>query len=271
MLTTDSFYWSRMTSKAFAAYPVDRAIAVLPIGAIEQHGPHLPVSVDADIVDGLVRAAIERLASMKLRVLVLPTQAVGKSDEHLRFPGTLTLSAETLIRTWAEIGACVARSGVHKILLLNSHGGQMAPLDIVARALRIEHRMLAVQCNWFQLGLPEKLFSAHEQLVGIHAGDMETSMMLALHPERVVMSDARNFASASEEHHQTFRHIGRSPGARLGWQMQDLNPEGACGNAAAATAEKGHAVIDFVAQRIVDVLNDMDQYDMTRLDGPTAW
>ncbi|MFM2422074.1 MAG: hypothetical protein RL291_604 [Pseudomonadota bacterium] len=271
MPSQDRFLWSSYSSKALATYPRDNAIAVLPVGAIEQHGPHLPVSVDTDILNGLVAATIDRLANTSLNVLFLPTQPVGKSDEHLAFPGTLTLSPETLMRVWTEIGASVARAGVRKILLLNSHGGQMGPLEIVARTLRVEHKMLSVGCNWFQLGLPDGLFTADEQRIGIHAGDMETSMMLALHPDRVQMPEARNFTSTSEDNRRLFKVIGHQPGARIGWMMHDLNPAGAAGDATKATAEKGQRVINHVAERLVELLADMAAYDLKRLEGHPEW
>jgi creatinine amidohydrolase len=271
MTPFDRFRWAAYSSAALAAYPRGEAIAVLPVGAIEQHGPHLPVATDTAIVDGLVEATIKRLGTTTLNVLFLPTIPIGKSDEHLRYPGTLTFSAETLVRVWTEIGASVARAGVRKILMLNSHGGQMGPLEIAARQLRIECQMLAVGCNWFMLGLPDGLFSADEQRIGIHAGDMETSMMLALMPDRVAMDQARNFGSTSEDNRQLFRVIGHQPGARIGWQMQDLNPAGAAGDATKATAAKGQAVINHVADRLVDLLKDMAEYDLKRLDVNPEW
>ena len=267
----DRFIWSAYSSKALAAYPRGDAIAVLPVGAIEQHGPHLPVSVDTAILDGLVAETIERLVATKLNVLVLPTMPIGKSDEHLRYPGTLTLSAETLVRVWTEIGASVARAGVRKIMILNSHGGQMGPMEIATRELRVAHGLLAVGCNWFQMGLPDGLFSADEQRIGIHAGDMETSMMLALHPNLVSMSEAQHFGSTLEENRKQFRLLGHVPGARIGWMMHDLNPYGAAGDATKATAEKGHKVIGFVADRIVDLLHDMHAFDLERLESNPAW
>jgi creatinine amidohydrolase len=267
----DALYWANHTSKALAAMPRERLIAVLPVGAIEQHGPHLPLATDTAIVEGLVGAAARRLADTDLPVLFLPTQSVGKSDEHSRYPGTLTLSAETLIRLWTEIGDSVARAGLRKIVILNSHGGQVGPVEIVARDLRIRHGMLAVACNWFHLPLPEGMFTAEEMRFGIHAGDMETSLMLALAPDRVRMAEARDFSTAAMGYAAEFAELGRSPGARIGWQMHDLNAEGAAGNAAAATAARGAALIDAVAARLVALLADIDRYAMERLEGDPAW
>ncbi len=263
-------YWSDYTSEAFSRLDHSRLIAVLPVGATEQHGPHLPLCVDAAIADGLVEAVAGRLPEEN-PALFLPTQAIGKSNEHLRYPGTLTLSAETLIRTWTEIGDCVAASGVRKMVLLNSHGGQISSMDIVARELRIRHSMLVFSVNWFGLGLPEGLYSDEEQLLGVHAGDMETSMMLALAPDLVDMTRARDFRPLIETFHRDYKHIGLGRGAKPGWQAHDLHPAGACGNAAVATAHKGKATIDFAAQQIVEVLDEVDRAPLTWLENNPEW
>src|SRR3954471_15544799 len=138
-----SRFWADLSTRDFArvqaAGAAAQTVAVLPVAAIEQHGPHLPVSVDTTLVDGVIAASLPHIPA-DLPVLFLPTQQVGKSNEHMRFPGTLTLSAETLIRLWTEIGESVARAGVRKLVLFNSHGGQVSIMDIVARDLR-------TQCN----------------------------------------------------------------------------------------------------------------------------
>lgn len=235
----------------------DELIAVLPVAAIEQHGPHLPVIVDTALVDGVIAAAIPKLPS-DLPALFLPTQAIGKSNEHANFPGTLTLSVETLTQNWIEIGACVARAGIRRMLLLNSHGGQITTMEAVAREIRVREQILVASCNWFSLPMaPEvhALFTADEHRFGIHAGDIETSMMLALHPELVDMSQAQDFHSTSQDRAARLPLFG-SGAVRLAWQMQDLNPMGAAGNARLATAQKGRAVVDDAAARLVDVLRE---------------
>jgi creatinine amidohydrolase len=158
---------------------------------------------------------------------------------------------------------------VKKLILLNSHGGQVSILDIVARELRIRHSMVAVAANWFGLGLPDGLLSEHESRHGIHAGEMETAMMLALHPEKVAMDRARDFDSLSERLERNFRHLGLGIGVRLGWQAQDLSPAGAVGNAAAATAATGQAIIDHIAQRLVELFEDVYRLPVSLLHNPT--
>ena len=272
-----SHHWSDLTTADFASLDTGRAIAVLPVAATEQHGPHLPLSVDTDIVNGVIAAALPQLAP-GLPVLFLPTQAVGFSPEHTRFAGTLTLKAETLMRVWTEIGECVAASGVNKLVLFNAHGGQVGALDLVARDLRARLGLLVYSVNWFNLPLLDAqgrdvnaMFSAEEHRFGVHAGEIETAMMLALKPERVRMDQAGYFRSASQARAADFPILGNGKSAKLGWQMQDYNAEGAVGNASAATAEKGHALLDAAGRALAALLAEIDRLPADTLSEHTAF
>ena len=163
-----------------------------PVAAIEQHGPHLPVEVDTAINRGILARAMELLPT-DLPVTVLPAMPIGKSNEHISYPGTLTLSAETLIRLWTEIGESVARAGVRKLVLFNSHGGQPQIADIVARDLRVRRDMFVVTASTYALGRPAGLFPAAELKHGIHGGSVETSIMMHLHPDLVRRDKLANF------------------------------------------------------------------------------
>ena len=257
--------WAHLKSPDFHTLDLARTIAVLPVAAIEQHGPHLPLNVDTALVEGVVAAALPHLAA-NLPVLFLPTQAVGFSPEHTAFAGTLTFKSETLIRLWTEIAESVAATGVKKLVLLNSHGGQVGLLDVVARDLRARLGMLVYSVNWFNLPLLDAAgvdvasqFSAHEHRFGIHAGDMETSMMLALQPELVDMGKAQNFRSTSQDRAEQFKLLGDGKSAKLAWQMQDYNRHGAVGNAAAATADKGRALLGAAGRSLAALLLEIDQ------------
>lgn len=270
-MSLTSRFWADLTTRDFArlaASPrIGEAVAVLPVAAIEQHGPHLPVSVDTTLVDGIVAASLPHLPA-ELPVLFLPTQQVGKSNEHLRFPGTLTLSAETALRVWTEIGESVARAGFRKLVLFNSHGGQVGLMDIVARDLRNRCQLIVVMSNWYQLPLGDAVngqFPPQEHRFGIHAGDMETSMMLALRPERVDMAQARDFRSTSQDRAAQYPILGNGSSAKLGWEMQDYHPQGAAGNAAAATAEKGRAVVDAAGRQLAQLLQEVSQLPLSTL------
>lgn len=249
-------YWADYTCAEFAALDRDQLIAVLPVSAIEQHGPHLPFSVDTTIVEGIIGRVIERLPD-DLPAVFLPTQRIGKSNEHARYPGTLTLSLDTLVRLWMEIGDCVAAAGVRKLVILNSHGGQGMVGDIVARDLRVKHDMLVVATNTYSFGTPAGMFSAAETQHGIHAGDKETSVMLALRPDLVDMARAENFRSSAQALVEQTHHLSINARAKVGWQIQDLNPAGACGDASIATADKGAQVIEHVAGHFIEMLRDL--------------
>ncbi len=276
--TTDkssTYYWSQWRTTDFANLDKSRAIAVLPLAATEQHGPHLPLSVDTDIVDGVVQAAVQQLQTLNapsqstrgaVPVLFLPTQNIGLSPEHAAFPGTLTLRPETLIRLWTDIAESVKAVGIHKLVLLNSHGGHVGAMDVVARDLRARLGMLVYSVNWYQLPLIDAqgqdlnlMFSAHEHRFGAHAGEIETSAMLALNPSAVRMDKAENFHSSSEDRAAAFPILGNGRSAKLAWQMQDYNVAGAAGNAAAATAEKGAALVAAAGLSFAKLLLEIDQ------------
>ena len=260
-------YWAELRFTDFARIDPEATVAVLPVAAVEQHGPHLPLNVDTALVDGVIAAALPHLPT-DAPVLVLPTQQVGLSPEHERFAGTLTLSPATLIALWTELGACVARAGVRKLLLFNSHGGQVSVMDIVARELRARHGLLVYSASWYSLPQPDAvqaLFPPEEHRFGIHAGDVETSMMLALRPDLVDMAQAQHFHSSSQDRAAHYPILGNGRSAKLGWQMQDYNPQGAVGNAAAATAGKGQAVIGAAAQQLALLLQEMVRLPLSTL------
>lgn len=270
-MTLPSRFWADLCTRDFARLDPARTIAVLPVAATEQHGPHLPLSVDTVLADGIVAASLPHLPA-DLSVLFLPTQAVGLSPEHARFPGTLTLKAETLLRLWTDIGESVAAAGVRKLLLFNSHGGQVSVLDLVARDLRARLNLLVYSCSWFTLPLHDAqgqdlnaLFSAEEHRFGIHGGDIETSMMLALAPARVQMAQAKNFVSTAQARAQQFPILGNGHSAKLGWQTQDYHSAGAVGNAAAATAAKGEALVQAAGRALAQLLAELDALPLSTL------
>ncbi len=253
-------YWQDLPWTAFPTLPRD-TVAVLPVAAIEQHGPHLPVSVDRTINEGVLARTLALLPDA-LPVLVLPTQAVGLSVEHVRFPGTLTTSAETLIALWTEIGESVARAGVRKLVLLNSHGGQPQVADIVCRRLRTSSSMFAVACLWSRLGKPDGMVNPVEARHGIHGGFVETSLMLRLAPERVDMAKAEDFRSRWIARENEFSVLVPEGAVGFGWETQDLHPAGALGDASAATAEAGAKLLDHAAARLAALLEEVHRLDL---------
>jgi creatinine amidohydrolase len=250
-------FWHEMTTTEFA--DIDpRTIAILPTAATEQHGPHLPVWVDACINKGILDRMLDLLPP-DVPATVLPAMPVGKSVEHLNFPGTLTLSAETLARLWIEIGESVARAGVRKMVIFNSHGGQPQVMEIVARELRIRARMFVVTCNWWGLGKPPGLFPAKEMAHGIHGGSSETSIMMHLAPHLVNEAERADFEPATVALAERFRHLrAEGAGVGFGWMTEDLHPSGACGNALDADAERGRILVETAATGLIDLLREID-------------
>src|SRR5579864_5094955 len=231
--------WMEMTWQdiAGAAAATARWIAVLPLAAVEQHGPHLPLGVDSFIAEAYL-ARVRKLLPDALPVTFLPVQRVGVSVEHLAYPGTLTLSAATAIAAWTEIGESLARAGLRKLVLVTSHGGNVAAMEVVARELRTRLGMLAVTVGWHRFGYPDGAFGAGEKRHGIHAGDVETSLMLAAQPATVRMDKAENATPETIAMAREFKWLGAYRPAGFAWMTQDLHPSGALGDATLATAEK---------------------------------
>jgi creatinine amidohydrolase len=266
-----SRFWADLKTTDFAALDPAQAVAVLPVAATEQHGPHLPLSVDQTLVDGVIAAALPALPA-SVPVLFLPTQAVGYSPEHTAFAGTLSLSWATTLATWVELGECVARAGVKKLLLLNSHGGQVSLMDIVARELRNRAGLIVYSCSWWNLplGAAGDAFSADEHRFGVHAGAIETSLMLALRPERVDMAQARDFDSSSRQRAARYPLLGNGRSAKLGWAMQDYNTAGAAGDAAAATAARGQALLQAAGGQLALLLQELSALPLSTVASQPA-
>ncbi len=276
-MSLNTHFWSDLNTQDFARMDKSRVIAVLPLSATEQHGPHLPLSVDTDIVNAVIARSVPLLQTLapSLPVYFLPTQAVGLSPEHAAFHGTLTLKPETLIRLWTDIAESVNAAGIHKLVMFNAHGGHVGAMDVVARDLRARLGMLVYCVNWYQLPLHDAqgqdlnaLFSEYEHRFGVHAGEVETSVMLALKPQAVRMDEAQNFKSTSEARAAKFPILGNGKSAKLAWQMQDYNPMGAAGNAAAATPEKGQALLAAAGQSLAQLLIEIDQLPADTLKLP---
>ena len=254
-----SRYWIDYPATDLRIDP-DRTIAILPTAAVEQHGPHLPIGVDTFIGQGLCDLLAAR-CPRALDIRLLPIMAVGKSNEHLWAPGTLTLTAETALRAWTEIGLSVARAGVRKMLIVNSHGGNTDLVSIVARELRVRAGMYCVRMGWGAGGTPSGLYSPQEASQGIHGGDNETSLMLHFRPDTVDMAKARDFR-------WTHRQGDIPPVGAVahGWIASDVNPDGVAGEAHLATADKGRATAEAYVAHTIEVLEKIAAKDITGFD-----
>ena len=256
--------WMEFRRTEFADIDEMRTIAVLPTAAVEQHGPHLPVGTDTMIGLGML-TEVANILTDEIDVRILPAQAVGKSNEHVWSRGTLTLTAETALRAWTEIGLSVARSGVRKMVIVNSHGGNLDLVSIVARELRVRTGLYVAKCQWGAFGHPEDLYPNRELQFGIHGGDVETSLMLHFRPDLVDMSKAEDFTSSAEA-----GPVSPVGPVSYGWVAKDLNDSGTVGNAAAATAEKGCLTARHQAEGFVRLLHSVASVDAAQYRPETS-
>lgn len=264
-LTLPTHRWEQLRSAELAALDASRLIAVLPLGATEQHGPHLPLGTDAALADAMVQAAIRSLPQ-ETPALFLPVQHFGYSVEHLGYPGTLSLSAATILALLGDIAESVATSGVKKLVLFNTHGGHDGLMEAAARAWRQRLGLLVCCTSWQRLPLVDEdgtdllaRMGADEQRFGVHAGQSETAMMLAISPQSVDMQSAERFASTSQQRAEAFPILGNGRSAKLAWMARDLNPKGAAGNAAAASADYGRALIAATGRALAALLAEIDR------------
>ena len=176
--------WNDIHWPEISGAGAERWIAVLPLAATKQHGPHLPLGTDVMIGEAYLERVRELLPA-GLPATFLPIQPVGISTEHTDYPGTLTLSTEQALRDWMALGESVARAGIKKLVMVTSHGGNSAAMSLVAQDLRAQHGLLVVTTGWSRFGAPEGLFPADELRHGIHGGAVETSIMLARYKQHV--------------------------------------------------------------------------------------
>jgi creatinine amidohydrolase len=262
--------WTAIHWPDIAKEDAARWIAVLPLAATEQHGPHLPLRTDVLIAQAYL-ARVRELLPDNIPATFLPIEEIGISTEHTDYPGTLTLSANAALKNWMAIGESVVRAGVKKLVIVTSHGGNSAAMTIVAQDLRAQYDMLAVTTAWSRFGAPEGMFPAQELRHGIHGGAVETSIMLARYPHEVRNDAIGNFEPASIAMEKKYRWLSTHRPAALAWQAQDLHPSGAAGDATLASAEKGERLLERGARAFCELLIEVDNFDVNRLAiGPGA-
>jgi len=239
-------------------------IAVLPLGAHEQHGPHLPFETDTLIAKGLVGRIIPQLPN-DLPATFLPVEPVGYSIEHMDVTGTKTLGFAQAVERWLGIAEDLHRQGIRKLVMLNAHGGNSPLMTIVATEARVRFNMLAVATSWTRFGQPQGWIEPQDKALDIHGGDIETSVMLALWPEQVDMAKAQKFGSRQAEFAESYKHLRAYGPHAFGWKMSDLNEQGVAGDASAATAERGEQLVAHAVTGIIELLEDMARFDVETL------
>lgn len=246
---------------AHLSWPVVRdlpkadGVVVLPVGATEQHGPHLPLVTDTLQVTRVLAAALERLPD-SVAAWTLPALPYGKSNEHASFPGTVSLSADTLQATLFDVAESVRRAGFRRLAFLNGHGGNASVLDVAARDV---HSVTGLTCFCIQSGFwlqaPFEI-SDLEARFGVHAGELETSLMLALEPSLVNMARAVSHFPALPEAELLFG------AASVAWLTHDWSETGVFGDATLGSAEKGHALLDHASERLALLLTELSTFEL---------
>lgn len=260
-MTYRKIWWTDFSAPSYEAIEPQRTIAILPIAAIEQHGPHLPVGTDAILNQGCLEMLVER-APAELDLRILPVQSAGKSNEHIWARGTVSHTASSLIEAWTELGLSVARAGIRKLVFVNSHGGNEEIMGIVARELRVRAGMLVVKSGWTRFPPPDGLLSDVERRHGIHGGDLETSLMLHFRPELVEMDKLDNFPSIAARDEAEYTYLRPTGTHAYAWIASDLNPAGAVGEAAKATAEKGRLIAEKEVAGMIDLLREVARFPL---------
>lgn len=256
--------YSAMSSDEILSADTSDWIAILPLGAHEQHGPHLPFETDSIIAGGIACKLSEALPE-NLPVTFLPTERVGYSIEHMNFNGSKTLGYDEAIHRWISIGGQLSEQGLRKLILLNAHGGNSPLMTIVATELRVRFDMLCVTTSWTRFIVSGDVISDDEKKYGIHGGDIETSVMLALEPQQVDMSKAEEFPSFQKDLTENTVHLRAYGPHAFGWKMQDLNPKGVTGDATAATIEKGEALINQAVKGLAELVADVHRFNPEKL------
>ncbi|WP_052384039.1 creatininase family protein [Litchfieldella xinjiangensis] len=246
--------WQDLTAPELARQVGPDSVAVMVLGAIEQHGEHLPLSTDLDIGEGLLDAALSYLED-DAPLWVLPPLAIGASPEHTSFAGTLSLPPEVAIATIEAIGDSLARAGVRRLVLLNGHGGNNAVMAIAALTLRRRWGMLVVKYHYVRSAPPSEWLPADEMRHGLHGGALETALMLHLAPHKVHRDRLGHPASCGEAMAAQGMRLGPEGEAAFAWLAEDLHPDGVVGNASLATPALGERLVAHYASRLASVLD----------------
>ncbi len=243
--------WSRLKAAELRALAVQDAIVLVPVGSTEQHGPHLPVEVDALLAGEVALRAARRVAA-RTSIVVTPTVWTGLAEHHMPFGGTFTLDYPTFFALLRCICLSASRHGFRRLFLLNGHGGNMTALDVAVIELSVQLRLPIIAGTYWMLA--EKAFAEilETQPNVLHACEAETSMLLALDPKLVDMSLVEGIGAPPGS--DFWERFMRAPSRWRPWT--EVTPSGVIGNPAAATAEKGERLLAAAADAVAEALLD---------------
>ena len=254
-----------MVSEIAQFDPADEnTVFILPLGATEQHGKHLPFETDSLIAQGICER-LKEVAESSMDLHILPVEPLGYSLEHMDYKGSKTLTYDEAVNRWIGIGRACFDAGGKRIILVNAHGGNSPIATIVAQELRVRHSMLAVATKWDRFIKGSGIVSPNEERFGIHGGDIETSVMLAMYPDKVDMTNAHDFPNLQEMLALENKYLLAYGPHAFGWKAADLNPLGVTGNAGQATAEKGEALLKIAVESLHKLVKETHAFDLTLL------
>lgn len=247
----------RLTSPEIEALPKDDALVVLSVGAVEQHGAHMPVMTDALIGEAVLTRTMELLPEDN-NVWMIPPISYGKSNEHLGHAGTISLSATTLMSILMDIAVSLKESGFRRLLLINTHGGNKDLLLVAAREIRVETGLMVFFIAPGSLSEAGKFISEEESEYGIHAGEVETSLLLAIkenwvHEDKLV-KEIPNV--------QDYKYLTMEKTIRFAWVMSDLSESGISGDATLGTVEKGELLMETMASKLAHAMQEICQFEI---------
>ena len=253
----DARNFAYLNWKQVEALPRDSTLLVLPTAAIEQHGHHLPLATDTLINNLLLGKALEKLPA-DLPVYALPPVCYGKSNEHIGFPGTLSVSAGTFMAVVRDIGSSLAVAGFKKVVLYNTHGGNSSLVDVMARDLRAEFG-LRTFALFGSGGISFEGLNEQEKSYGFHAGEVETAFLLSAVPELVDTTAYTVNYIAQVDKPELLRP--ENAAATFAWLTRDIAESGVMGDPRPATAENGARWVEQAASRIAAALEAMARYE----------
>ena len=252
-------FWKNMKSSDLAAMDKDSSIVLLPIAAIEQHGPHLPVGTDSIILEELMRRFVQEKEFGDTNVVVAPQFYIGKSNEHMNFSGTLTFTATTLYNMLHEVCGCFAKHGFKKVVLTNAHGGNTDLLNLISRDLRIDFGLEVFVFDWWFTPFWQDILKTEKQSESIygvfHACELETSLMLAIAPETVDMSQVQD--ETPEVMFEGKKYLSLFGPITMGWKTDDVSKSGVIGSPEFASREKGEKFMQYAVDRLAEIVTEI--------------